>query len=670
VGNCNAPFPPAGTTHFVNAAYTDAELDAKHFRTITSAIASVAGPGAVIAVESGTYTEGVWPKRAMTVVGRCADKVRLLGAGLQVPGVFSRGVKGVTVSGMTLEDHFQGVRAEGGGIITVSDLVIERARLSGIIAYQPGSTVTASRVVVRETKAGSADGAGVGANADAGGLLDLTDIVLARNADVGISATNGAGESKTPSAVTGRRVFIRDTRPTKAAPAGSGVASFDGCSVALEESVIDKTYGFGVLVEIGGAQASFKNSVIRRTLLSTADGIGGGVLAYDGSVVNLDSVSIEGNEQGGIYARGRAQVTITGSSIEGNLPQADGAFGMGLFADQGATVAISKSSFVDNAYYGVAALDPGTQVQARSSLIRGTKRDNNDGLGRGINVENAAAAQLEGVAFVANGDESVFVRGGVKDVSRSQITASQLIVRDTVSRKDGSTGGGIAVQGGALLELDGAAIVRARRAGILLNDLLGPDGSPSEANIAHVVVRDTQAAGDGLGSAKGIAIEGAGVASGGKLTMNACAVSGSEEFGVAVAGKNSSASITSSVIRNTTQQAEGIYGHGVVGLDGTTVLLKNTAIVANRIGAAFESSTAILSSVLVQKNAVGIHVQGKSQLTTVAVAPESPTTDVVTVTDDSQFLDNQTRVGSGAVPLPTNPLSGTSADEEVPKKKK
>jgi hypothetical protein len=63
-------------------------------------------------------------------------------------------------------------------------------------------------------------------------------------------------------------------------------------------------------------------------------------------------------------------------------------------------------------------------------------------------------------------------------------------------------------------------------------------------------------------------------------------------------------------------------------------------------------------------------VQGKSQLTTVAVAPESPTTDVVTVTDDSQFLDNQTRVGSGAVPLPTNPLAGTSADEELPKKKK
>jgi hypothetical protein len=674
VGDCNAPFPPASATLFVNASYLDAQLDGSHFRAIGDAL-TVAPAGATVAVEAGTYNEGLGPARAVTIVGRCAEKVHLMGGALRYPGVFSRGVKGIVASGMTFEGHFQGVRAEGGGTITVSDIVIESPRLSGLIAYQPGSSITASRVVVRNavpdpTSAGTS---GAGATADTGGKLDITDVVLAGSSDVGLSATNSMADPKTASSVTAHGTVIRDSRPTKTGSSGSGIASFDGCNIAFDGGVVTRTYGAGLLVQGGGASASLTNTVIRGTTLSVTDGISGGVVAYESSKVSLDSVSIIDNEQSGFWARGTTNVKITGSVLQGTKPQGDGAFGMGLWADQGAIVDITKSAIVDNQYYGMAAFDPGTTLHASGSIVRGTRRDPMDALGRAFNIEDAALARLEDVSMVANGDESLFVRGGVKGKGRSHVVASRLIVRDTVSRKDGSTGDGIAVEGGALLELDGAAIVRARRAGILVNDLTSPDGLPCEATIAHTVVRDTQAAGDGLGAnpSGAIVLEGVGIACGGKLTLTSSAVTGNVQFGVVVGGANSAGStVTSTSIGGTLPKATGEFGHGIVGVDGTTVVIANTVLFSNVIGAAFASSTATLADVLVQKNAVGIHIQGDSQLETAPSAPDAPAHDVVTVTDDSQFIDNATRVGSGTVPLPSGPISSGDSAQKTPVKTK
>jgi hypothetical protein len=667
VGDCNAPFPPANATLFVNAAYTDPQLDAAHFRTIDAAV-TAAPAGAVIAVEAGIYSEGIGPTRAVTIVGRCAQKVRLFGSALEFPGVFSRGVKNIVVSGLSLEGHFQGVRAEGGGSITVSDVIIESPRLSGLIAYQPGSVVTASRVVVRKAQRGKA--AGAGAAADAGGKLDLTDVVLAGSSDVGVNASNFGGESKTPTTVTGHRVVVIDTNPTRTGAGGSGAASFDGSSISLEDSVIRGTFGFGVLVQSGGATASLKNTVVRGTLQSPAEPIAGGVVAFDHAMVTLDGVSLFDNAQSGTYVR-NSKLTMNGSVVVGSKPEtATGDFGMGVWADQGANVDVANTAIVDNAYYGMAAFDPSTALHASGTLVRGTKRNKADVLGRGLNVEAAAAVALEDVAFVGNGDESIFVRGGVAGKGRSHLTATRIIVRDTASRGDGSRGDGIVVQGGGLLELDMAAVVRARRAGILLNDLLGPDGSPAEATVTHAVVRDTLAAGDALGAAKGIALEGVGIASGGKLALRASAVSGNVEFGIVFGGANSSGTIESTIIRSTSPRAAGDYGHGFVGVDGTSVVFKSTIILGNRIGLAFESSSATLTDVLVQKNAVGIHVQGDSQLQTAAVAPAEPTPATVIVADDSRFVDNDTRVGSGVVPLPKGPLGPTEPAGNAPGKTK
>jgi hypothetical protein len=50
-------------------------------------------------------------------------------------------------------------------------------------------------------------------------------------------------------------------------------------------------------------------------------------------------------------------------------------------------------------------------------------------------------------------------------------------------------------------------------------------------------------------------------------------------------------------------------------------------------------------------------VQGEGfALNSVDTAPDAPEPNAVDVTTDTQFVDNQTRVGSGEVPLPSNPI--------------
>ena len=185
VGDCGAAFPPAGATLFVDHSLTT--TDATHFKTIGAALAA-APAGATIAVEAGTYLEGVWPKKPVTVVGRCPAQVKLDGSALGVPGVYSVGVKDVTVRGVTLSGHFQGGRVQAGGTLTLEDVVIESPRLAGLIAWQSGSVLTARRVVVRG-HAPSGGGHSFGANADEGGQVVLEDVVVRDGTDAALVAS-------------------------------------------------------------------------------------------------------------------------------------------------------------------------------------------------------------------------------------------------------------------------------------------------------------------------------------------------------------------------------------------------------------------------------------------------------------------------------------------------
>lgn len=57
VGDCNAPFPPAGAL-LVDDDFTAAQIDATHFRSVGAALAA-APAGGVVAVDAGRYEDVV-----------------------------------------------------------------------------------------------------------------------------------------------------------------------------------------------------------------------------------------------------------------------------------------------------------------------------------------------------------------------------------------------------------------------------------------------------------------------------------------------------------------------------------------------------------------------------------------------------------------------------------
>src|SRR6185436_11479866 len=115
--------------------------------------------------------------------------------------------------------------------------------------------------------------------------------------------------------------------------------------------------------------------------------------------------------------------------------------------------------------------------------------------------------------------------------ARSKVVANRLVVKDTKARGSGFNGLGIAVYAGAQLELDGAAVIGSRQAGVEVNDVRGDGGAISEATLKHLVVRDTKF--DTLGQG------GPGIACGGKLTVIDATLQDNHEFGVIVGNPGS-----------------------------------------------------------------------------------------------------------------------------------
>ena len=656
VGDCNAAFPPADATLFVNASYADADLGPTKFRTITDATAA-AGKGAVIAVFDGTYLEGIKPRTGMTIVGRCAEKVKLDGTALSVWGVLANNVKDVVVRGVTLQGHYEGARAQGGGTLTITDSVIEAPRFTGLIAYQPNSLIHAERVVVRNVQPVSGQSVAVtSVNADVGGAVELESSELAGNYEAGMTATNVGDVSRVRSTLKMNHSVIRDTNLVEHSPAGAGVVASGYSTATVTESAILNTRRLATAAFDPTAVLDVQRSVLEGSLEDSSGELAGAAFITDGAAASYTDVSMRGFVQSGIVGQSKGAITAKNVVIEGTVAGKDGDFGVGGFLQTGALLTMDSSAIVGNAYYGLAVLDAGSTATLVRVLVADTNRTSEDVLGRGINVEDGGTLNFDRLTLLRNGDEQLFIRGETKAGARANGTGTRLYVADGKTRKDNSTGSSINIEMGAFFSLDTAAVLRSHRAGIIVNESLGDAGSSSEATITHAIVRDTLAAGDGLGQTTGIAIEGVGVGCGGKLTLHSSSIVNSVEFGLAISGPHAVGDIASCYVAGTAPQADGFYGHGILTSGGASAVIASSEVSANRIGLAFAASTAVVSSCLVDNNDVGIHVQAGSTLATAPNAPDAPTESVILVTDDSQFVDNVTRVGSGEVPLPTNPF--------------
>lgn len=293
IGDCGATFPPAGATIFVDDGF--AQVDATHFRSI-SAAARAARSGDVIAIDEGTYPEPIIaPPTNVTLIGRCAEKVRVTGAGGNQVGLYAYNAQKVVARGLTITGHVGGVFAELGEL-TLEDSVVEGNAAVGVFAKLSSTiTVRNSRISQSRYVPGGELGAGVVSNT--GSRVTLEDVTLTANDHRGASV-GGAGSTLS----CNRCVVARGRRAAGETEAAAALLAVDDGVLSVASSVVLDHDGVGLLAE--KATVTLVGSVIdgTRGKLATQDGIG--VLARSRARVLVRQTTLANHPVIGVYADG------------------------------------------------------------------------------------------------------------------------------------------------------------------------------------------------------------------------------------------------------------------------------------------------------------------------------------------------------------------------------
>jgi hypothetical protein len=115
----------------------------------------------------------------------------------------------------------------------------------------------------------------------------------------------------------------------------------------------------------------------------------------------------------------------------------------------------------------------------------------------------------------------------------------------------------------------------------------------------------------------------------------------------------STLTLHASTITGIAPHATGKWGDAVQVVAGSELRVDRTAFRgAHGAALVFAGGKGYVADSLVERNAVGIHVQDGSSISEANAAPESLDEGAVVITTTTRFVENATRVGTGVVPLP------------------
>jgi hypothetical protein len=577
ISDCNAPFPPPGTTSTVNAAYTDAQLDATHFRSIADAV-NAAAAGAVIAVDAGTYVEKVvMRRRAASIIGRCTEKVVMKQAAGVIGSAFEIGNgDDVLVKNMSLRGYNAAIGALGGST-RLDSLAIEDGLLAGVAAGNFGTEVSLVNVVVRGMRPRSGAVEGYGVFASAGATVVIDDSVFSANESINVAAT------KADTTVTLRRSIVRDGKPLASkGTLGLGLNGAEGASITVEESAIidNTTAGFGLVSAAGSAQST---GILRRSV-------------------------IRGTKRDAVKKTGRGLDVTSGHAVV-----------------EESTIG-SSSDIEVNALGGAIELTSTTLLGAPT--LAGTERG-----ATGI-LTNNATTKAKSVAIIAP-------KAGVEVQSKGRLDmASSLVLGTRTGPKSYENGRyvglGVVVESTASLVLASSTLQETHTTGLTV---------AGQADVTSTLIRGTRA------SLNGLAGRGMSVVSGGTATLTGSALIDNTESGILVTAGGSSLTMGGTTIQDTGFDPAGSFGFGLVFYGDAIGTIENSTITGSKgVGFAVGAAGAFVRSSTLSRNAVAVHAQDGTTLSEGEAAGDGRS---FVISNDTRFIDNQTRVGSGFVPLPT-----------------
>ncbi len=671
VGDCAAPFPPANASVVVDPS---APLDATHVHAIADALA-LAPDGGVIAIAPGTYAEALVLGHSVSLVGRCPASVVLDGAATALPALSALTAQDSRVSGLTIRNAAGAVVAAYGAHVSLEDVVVEGSRGTAVKAFWPKTTLSLTRSVIRGTRF---DGASEALEASDHAQVTVRETAFEDTEQVAVRS-RGLGTAVALNGTVVRDVWLADGG---VAPMGTVVEA--GATLTLVESAVIGATQAALFVTGSDSTATVSDSVLR-DLRATPTLAGYGAYVQDGTLTLRRTTVLRAVGIGVVAKTADAHLVGEDVVVGGTRPTNGSDVAVGLDVE-GGSARFTGLAVLDSVLIGVRATGAASSLELTRALVRGVSGVSSDAssAGHGLEIFSGARGTFTQVSITECSQGGVSVQGegstaALDRVHVSDVEAAGVFVRELASAT-----------------VRRSAVVRARDTGMFVYDR-------ASLTLADTVVRDTRTA-LGPGGNPGLGLAGVGT---GALVVQRCALVNNLAFGVLLEGAQAriedtriagtdglpdwgagvqlqgqttltmdgvvleengrlglscAEASTATIGRSWLGRAravDGQYGHGLLVFGDSRAVARDVSVRGNEtIGVVASGAGVVLDGCDVSENLVALHAQAGTTVVEQTQPPAEPLANTLTVSHDSTFLDNESRLGSGQVPLPaTMPLA-------------
>lgn len=444
VDDCSAAFPPAGAT----------VVTASGAMTLAAAL-TAARPGATIAVDEGTYELAAVLENDLTIVGRCASKVKLhatKGSVLLVGSGANVEARSVSISAPLSS----AVYAIEKGHAVLSHVVIAES-VSGVGASRLGTVRVTSSLVLGNIP-GVADPAttgAAGAYAMHGGVVTLEDTEI-RGYAMALASYHVGTEIQVERSVVGYDAAPENPiEPVVFAASGGGISLTESqlatprrVLIAITENLSgDTAHGTGTHLRV--TRSELTQAGVTAPLPATILVDGGRLTLEDSTLVNESDAAVRALNQATVNL---AHVVVRVGPVRGNEHAA-------LHVLVGASATVATSAIVSPVQYGIIAAGAGAHLDLTDSLVTGTEyrpsfaEGTMPGCALGVSVNAGATATLGGSTIHGSAQYGLHASLG------AQVVATGVLVDGTRAPDDGTPGGvGVTVDETGRLAMVGSAV--------------------------------------------------------------------------------------------------------------------------------------------------------------------------------------------------------------------
>lgn len=318
-----------------------ADGSAEHpFGTLEAAVGA-AGMGGVVLVTDGTYPVSQTITQSVSIVGRCASRVRFEGRDAAVLAAFDvRGVSTeMTLRGVTLRSPARGVYVSMGATLSVRDVRFEGTRGDAIQVNDPGASATVIDVSISGARDPAGERVSFGVGVLNGGAAEVTDLSM----NVALPASNDATTGAVRAVGAGTRAVLRSVllRGVAGGPASRlsyGVFAGEGASVEASEIVSESFPGIvmnGAMIHVPGATLRARDVVCRGTGDRASRAYGECFGGSGGAEVSIDRFAVSGVfNPGPVYNDGGA-MSLANGTIQDVLVGGDARSGLTVASTAG-----------------------------------------------------------------------------------------------------------------------------------------------------------------------------------------------------------------------------------------------------------------------------------------------------------------------------------------------